>query len=132
MGYLDHDQYQYQNRQNNCFGFVNTLYKQYSQLINKHLQESYSNIFRGDKRQQLLLRLSVSLPLSLLLPLLLQHILQQQSVELLTDYEPVYARLIEENASIENNLDNDEKLAWIVNFEELRKQEMDITTEQDS
>ena len=47
MGYLDHDQYQYQNRQNNCFGFVNTLYKQYSQLINKHLQESYSNIFRG-------------------------------------------------------------------------------------
>ena len=84
-------------------GFVNTLYKQYSQLINKHLQESYSNIFR-DKRQQLLLRLSVSLPLSLLLPLLLQHILQQQSVELLTDYEPVYARLIEENASIENNL----------------------------
>ena len=132
MGYLDHDQYQYQNRQNNCFGFVNTLYKQYSQLINKHLQESYSNIFRGDKRQQLLLRLSVSLPLSLLLPLLLQHILQQQSVELLTDYEPVYARLIEENASIENNLDNDEKLAWIVNFEELRKQEMDITTEQDN
>lgn len=74
----------------------------------------------------------MSLPLSLLLPLLLQHILQQQSVELLTDYEPVYARLIEENASIENNLDNDEKLAWIVNFEELRKQEMDITTEQDS
>ena len=50
----------------------------------------------------------------------------------LTDYEPVYARLIEENASIENNLDNDEKLAWIVNFEELRKQEMDITTEQDN
>ena len=74
----------------------------------------------------------MSLPLSLLLPLLLQHILQQQSVELLTDYEPVYARLIEENASIENNLDNDEKLAWIVNFEELRKQEMDITTEQDN
>ena len=132
MGYLAHDQYQYQNRQNNCFGFMNTLYKQYSQLINKHLQESYSNIFRGDKRQQLLLRLSVSLPLSLLLPLLLQHILQQQSVELLTDYEPVYARLIEENASIENNLDKDEKLAWIVNFEALRKQEMDMTTEQDS
>ena len=74
----------------------------------------------------------MSLPLSLLLPLLLQHILQQQSVELLTDYEPVYARLIEENASIENNLDNDEKLAWIVNFEALRKQEMDMTTEQDS
>ncbi|CAX40266.1 conserved hypothetical protein [Candida dubliniensis CD36] len=125
MGYLNHDQHQ--KRQKSCFGYVNTLFKQYSQLINKHLQDSYSDLFSRDNRQQQqqqqsLLRLSSSS----------SQILQQQSIELLSDYEPVYTRLIEENGLIENNLSNDEKLTWIMNFEELRKQEPYMNTEQDS